>query len=273
MIKAVIFDLDGTLLNTLTDLANAGNNALTGCGFATHPVDDFKFFVGDGRRNMVLRMLPKEAAENEMIVAKAEQLFDEAYHAHLLDCTVPYPGVPELLDALKAGGLKLGVVSNKPDEFVQRIVEDYFPGIFDMVCGQVGGVLKPDPAGVNRVLNALGLAPHEALYVGDSGVDVATAHNAHCPVCAVSWGFRPKEELVGAGADQIIDTPLELTAIALPPETGKGVRVFSLVVVVLMVLCLIGVIYSLITGNVAGVTAGILFPLILGFAATRIIKK
>lgn len=271
MFQAVIFDLDGTLLNTIGDLAAAGNHALTACGYSAHSAEEFKHFVGDGRRNMVLRMLPPDAAADETTVEKAEAAFDEFYHAHMLDTTAPYAGVPEMLKALKDGGLKLGVVSNKPDEFVQGIIADYFPGVFDVVCGQVGQVLKPDPAGVNRVLSQLGLKPHQALYVGDSGVDVQTAANARCRCCAVSWGFREKKEL--AGADHVIDTPFELTAIALPAPIGKSRRVFAGVVAGLMVLCLLGVVYSLAVGNMAAVSAGILFPVVLGFAATRILKK
>lgn len=271
MYKAVIFDLDGTLLDTIGDLADAGNHALLLCGYPTHTKEEFKYFVGDGRRNMVLRMLPEEAAADETVVAKVETAFDEMYHKHMLDTTLPYPGIPELLDALKAEGLKLGVVSNKPDEFVLSIVADYFPGIFDAVCGQSGGILKPDPAGLNQVLAALGVKPHQALYVGDSGVDVATAQNAGCPCCAVTWGFRKKKEL--AAAANIIDTPLELTAIAMPATNGKGKRIFALTTVVLMALCLVGVLFSLATGNMAALSAGIIFPIVLGFAATRILKK
>lgn len=273
MIKAVIFDLDGTLLDTITDLANASNTALRTLGYPEHEVEAYKQFVGDGRRNLILRMLPEAAAKDEGIVAKAEALFDEAYHAHMLDCTVPYPGIPELLELLCKEKLKLAVVSNKPDEFVQRIVEDYFPGIFDAVCGQVGSVVKPDPAGVHKVLSVLRLRPYEALYVGDSAVDVMTARNAGTDCCGVTWGFRGRRELRVAGAPHIIDAPFELTPIALPRETSKAVRFFSLFVVVVMVLCLVGVIYSLATGNVGGTTAGLIFPVLLGFAATRMIKK
>lgn len=271
MFQAVIFDLDGTLLDTIGDLAAAGNHALVSCGLATHTVEEFKQFVGDGRRNMVLRMLPPEQAADEAVVLRAEADFDEYYHAHMLDTTAPFPGIAELLGALKEQNLKLGVVSNKPDEFVQKIVQDYFPGIFDVVCGQQGDVLKPDPSSVNRVLKQLHLRPHQALYVGDSGVDVATADNAHCPCCAVTWGFRTRKELLGAA--YIIDTPLELTAIAMPAPTGKSQRVFAVIVVGLMVLCLLGVVYSLAVGNMAAVAAGIIFPVILGFAATKILKK
>lgn len=271
MYQAVVFDLDGTLLNTLTDLAAAGNYALEECGFAAQPENAFKKFVGSGRRNMVLRMLPAEAAQDEAVVTKAETAFNVFYQTHLKDATAPYPGIVELLNALKASGLKLAVVSNKPDEFVQKIVADYFPGIFDVVCGQQGGILKPDPSSVNRVLQALGLAAHQALYVGDSAVDVATAANAGCPCCAVTWGFCQKNELLGAA--HLVDTPLEISAIACPAPMPESRRVFALVVVVVMALCLVGVIYSLATGNLPALSAGIIFPIVLGFAATKILKK
>lgn len=273
MIKAILFDLDGTLLNTLADLAAACNSALRALGYPEHAVAEYADFVGNGRHKLVLRMLPANAACDEAMVAKAEALFDDAYHAHLMDATEPYPGVPELLDALKAGGLKLGVISNKPDAFVQQIITEFFPGVFSVICGGADGVLKPNPAGVNKALERLQLKPHEALYVGDSGVDAETAHNAHMDCCGVTWGFRGKEELLCAGARYTIDVPIELMSIALPGTTTRGMRIFSLAVVIMMLLCLVGVIYSLAVGNAAGLTAGIIFPAVLGFAATRIVKK
>lgn len=269
--QAVIFDLDGTLLDTLGDLAAAGNYALEQGGFPTHPKRDFRYFVGDGRRNMVLRMLPPEAAQDEATVKRTEAFFDEFYHAHMLDTTAPFPGVVPLLAALRQAGLKLGVVSNKPDEFVQGIVAQYFLGMFDVVCGQQGGVLKPDPAGVNRILKQLGLRPQQALYVGDSGVDMQTAKNAGCPSCGVTWGFREKTELVENGAGHLADTAPQVLALAQPGQKGR--RIFSLAVVAVMAVCLVGVIYSLVRGNLAGVSAGLIFPVILGFAATGILKK
>ena len=186
MIKAVIFDLDGTLLNTIEDLANACNFALTEMGLPTYTVEEYKHLVGDGRRNLILRMLPEQLRTDESAVERASGLFDTHYQAHMRDCTVPYPGIPQLLTALKAKGIRLGVVSNKPHEFVTQIVEHYFPGIFDSVAGQQGTLVKPDPAALNRVIADFGLHPDQVLYVGDSNVDIHTAQNAFYPAALTS---------------------------------------------------------------------------------------
>lgn len=272
--QAVIFDLDGTLLNTIADLTCAGNKALVGCGFCERTEEDFKYFVGSGRHNMVLRMLPPEACANSETVEKAERIFDEYYSAHMFDKTVPYPGIAELLHALKKEGVKLAVVSNKPDEFVQPLIEREFPGVFDAVCGQQGGIIKPDPAGVNRALTLMGISASQALYVGDSGVDMQTAQNAHCRSCGVTWGFRTKKELVQNGADHTVDTPLELFGLIQGKQpAGKAKRLFSLAVAAIMILCLVGVVVSLARGDVTGVTAGIIFPVVLGFASVRLLRR
>lgn len=273
--KAVVFDLDGTLLDTLADLAAAGNAALEACGFPTHPADAFRRFVGDGRHNMVLRMLPAHAAKDEETVRRAEALFSEYYAAHMADMTAPYPGVAELAAALKKEGVRLAILSNKPEEFVRPLAEQYFPGIFDLVCGQKAGLLKPDPTGLLQAMEGLGVKPGETLYVGDSAVDVQTAHNAGCFCCGVTWGFRDKAELRRAGADKTADTPLELMAIALPEErtTSKGMRLFSLFVAAVMIICLLGVIFSMATGNMAGLSAGFIFPIVLGVSALYLLRR
>lgn len=210
--KAVIFDLDGTLLDTLADLANASNRALERLGYPTHPVEAYRMFVGDGARKLCERMLPAQARTDGEI-EQARRLFDLEYQGHLFDCTRPYPGIEELLDALQGQGILLGVVSNKPDAFVQAIVRRYFPNRFPAVAGQQGGRVKPDPSGVNEVLRRFSLSPEQTLYVGDSGVDMQTAKNARTHSCGVSWGFRGREELEQAGAEFVIDHPLELPAV------------------------------------------------------------
>lgn len=207
--KAVLFDLDGTLLDTLEDLANSCNHALRELGLPTHPVKAYRRFVGNGARVLIERILPREALDDETI-AKARALFDEHYHLHQFDRTQPYPGIPELLRALKENGLLLGVVSNKPDEFVQLIAAHYFPGVLDAVAGQQGKLTKPDPTGVNKVMSTLGVTPEETLYVGDSGVDIETAHNAHTLDCGVNWGFRGAEELTRFGASHLADRPEDI---------------------------------------------------------------
>ena len=199
MIKAVVFDLDRTLLNTIQDLANAANHALRTLGLPEHTTEEFLHFVGVGRRNMVLRMLPEALRADEAMVARASGLFDEHYNAHLRDCTAPYPGIPELLAALKAKGLRLGVVSNKPHEFVTQIIEGYFPGLFDSVAGQQGGCIKPDPSGVKQVIDAFGLHPDQVLYVGDSAVDIETAHPHRLP--QPGRGLQPRPGPFYRGGD------------------------------------------------------------------------
>ena len=273
MIKAVIFDLDGTLLNTIEDLANACNFALTEMGLPTYTVEEYKHLVGDGRRNLILRMLPEQLRTDESAVERASGLFDTHYQAHMRDCTVPYPGIPQLLTALKAKGIRLGVVSNKPHEFVTQIVEQYFPGIFDSVAGQQGTLVKPDPAALNRVIADFGLHPDQVLYVGDSNVDIHTAQNAKTASCGVLWGFRDADELEAAGAQQIAAVPEDVLTAVLSRNRAEGLRRgLALFSVLLMLVGLVGLIYFLFVGNAAGVAACVALPLLAGFAAVRMTR-
>ena len=273
MIKAVIFDLDGTLLNTIEDLANACNYALTEMDLPTYTVEEYKHLVGDGRRNLILRMLPEQLRTDEAAVERASGLFDQYYQAHMQDCTAPYSGIEKLLAALKAKGLRLGVVSNKPHEFVTQIVEQYFPGVFDSVAGQQGTLVKPDPAALNRVIADFGLHPDQVLYVGDSNVDIFTAHNAKTADCGVLWGFRDEAELEEAGAKQIAASPEDILTLVLSANRAEGMRRgLALFSVALMALGLVGLVYFLFTGNGAGVAACVILPLLAGFAATRMTR-
>lgn len=208
-VKAILFDLDGTLLNTLDDLANAGNYALEQLGLPTHPIEAYRYFVGNGARKLCERMLPEEKRTKTALEA-AYHLFDQRYQTHMFDCTAPYPGIPELLSALKERKLRLGVLSNKPDAFVQEIVERFFPGIFEAVAGQQGSRIKPDPAGVNHILQQFGVPPEECLYIGDSAVDIQTAQNAYTHSCGVLWGFRDEAELQKAGAETLAACPADI---------------------------------------------------------------
>lgn len=210
-IRSVIFDLDGTLLNTLDDLADACNRALARMGHPLHPTDAYRHFIGNGARMLCTRMLPEEVQSEE--AERAHALFDEEYRDHMFDKTAPYPGIPALLEELVRRELLLGVVSNKPDIFVQSIVERYFPGVFRAVSGPRDGHAKPDPAGVLSVLERFGVPPEEALYVGDSDVDMLTARNAGVHSCGVLWGFRDRAELSAAGAEHLIREPGELLAL------------------------------------------------------------
>lgn len=226
MYQAVIFDLDGTLLNTLTDLANAANAALAGLGYPQHPVEAYKMMVGNGIPKLIERFLPPEHRDAETR-EKAAALFFPYYSAHKADTTAPYPGIPELLASLRAKGVRLGVVSNKEDALTKAVIAHYFPGAFDAVCGHVPGTpTKPEPHLVNTMRAAFGTAESETLYAGDSNVDIATAHNARLAGCGVTWGFRTESELRQAGADFIVHTPEALGALVLGQASVKARKAF-----------------------------------------------
>lgn len=209
-IKAVIFDVDGTLLNTYEDLANAVNNALRIKGFPEHPAEKFKIFAGNGTDLMIKRALPEEH-RNDETVAEIRPLYFEYYNAHTGEMTRPYDGIRELLPVLKAKGLKLGVVSNKIDFMTQIVIKEYFGDIFDYVTGQKDGVpTKPDPAMVFAVMDEFGVKPDECIFVGDSGVDAMTGKNSGAHMVGVLWGFRDRAELIANGAEYIISEPSEL---------------------------------------------------------------
>ena len=211
MIKAVIFDLDGTLLNTLEDLANASNFALRSCGYNEHPIKDYIRFVGSGRYILMKRILPEEDKNNEEAIEKVLKLFDENYGEHMHDTTKQYDRIYELIKELKIKNIKLAVVSNKPDEFAGETVNRYFGNDFEITYGQrPNHAVKPDPKTVYEVMEYLNVTKEECIYVGDSDVDMKTAQNAGVKSIGVAWGFRGEEELKSAGADYIIRTPQEL---------------------------------------------------------------
>lgn len=215
MYQAVIFDLDGTILNTIDDLGNSANVILAAHGYPTHTIEQYKTFVGNGIPKLVERMLPPDvsAEEREKILAEFKQYYD----LHKEDKTAPYAGILELLATLKAGGLKLCVLSNKQHYMAVQVVEHYFgAGTFDIIQGNSEQFPpKPDPTSCNAMIAQLGFAKDNILYIGDSNVDMQTAANVGLKKCGVSWGFRTIEELTAAGADYLIHTPQEIAGLAL----------------------------------------------------------
>jgi len=209
MIKAVIFDLDGTLTDTLADIGNAMNHTLAEHGLPTYDLDRYRYLVGSGMKRLARLAVGDRQDMYEPVLAG----YAAYYARHATDTTAPYPGVVEMLGALHARGLKLCVFSNKPHGDVVTVVQRYLPEIpFALVQGQIESVpVKPDPAGALRCAAALGVAPDECLYLGDTDVDMLCARNAGMHPIGVKWGFRP-EELAAAGAEAIIEEPMEIMA-------------------------------------------------------------
>ena len=216
MFQTVIFDLDGTILNTLEDLAAAGNWICRKRGWPEHTVEGYRQLVGTGMRNLLRLLDPMGDSDPGLDDALAEYM--DHYGQHCLEKTAPYPGIPALLAELKERGVKLAVYSNKGDRFCGEIVEHFFPGVFDVIRGKVDSVpVKPDPAGLALVMDALGAETATTLYVGDSNVDMETAKNGALVSCGVTWGFRGRRELEEAGAVHLADTAEELLALILRP--------------------------------------------------------
>jgi phosphoglycolate phosphatase len=211
MTKLVIFDLDGTLINTIDDLAHGANHALATCGFPTHEVSSYPFFVGNGVGRLLERVLPPES-RTPQIVTRVRSIFEEYYDQHLHDFTAPYPGIPELLDELASRGIKLAVASNKYQSATSRLIAHFFPRLpWVAVHGMRPDIpAKPDPSIVFNILRDVPTAKADVIYVGDSGVDMETARRACIESVGVSWGFRPVSELKQAYAEHIITTPAEL---------------------------------------------------------------
>lgn len=203
--QLVIFDLDGTLLDTVADLANATNQALEKCGFPTHPVEAYYQFVGNGINKLFARALPAEASNEENIL-RIRALFVPYYNEHNADCSRPYPGIVELLPQLRLGGVQIAVASNKYHEATLKLVRHFFPDIqFAAIYGQREDVpIKPAPDIVYDILRDTGVAKKNTLYIGDSGVDMLTARNAGIESVGVTWGFRSEEELREHGAVHIV---------------------------------------------------------------------
>ena len=209
MKTAIIFDLDGTLLDTLGDLRDAANDALRRRGLPLRTTEEIRRFVGNGVRNLMRRCLPAGSPDEEIDAALAD--FKAYYAAHLCDTTAPYDGIPELLTVLRKRGIKVGVLSNKLDSATQQLIRHYFYGKVDVAFGEHSGVpRKPNPTSCRMVMEQLGVRPEEVLYVGDSGGDRRRARNAGLTGDGVTWGFRSRSELIDNGADLLADLPVQI---------------------------------------------------------------
>ena len=211
MKKLVIFDLDGTLLNTIEDLGQAANYALERNGYATHSMASYPYFVGNGVRRLMTRVLPEDARDDET-VDRVLSDFLEYYDVHCTDFTKPYSGMPELLQDLRDQHIAIAVASNKYQKAVDKIIPHFYPDIpFVAIEGHREGVnVKPDPSVIFAILSQARVATADTLYIGDSGVDMETARRACIDSVGVTWGFRSKKELVEYHADAIVNNPTEI---------------------------------------------------------------
>lgn len=213
--ELVIFDLDGTLLNSIEDLAMSTNYALRQNGYPEHAPAQYRYFVGNGITKLIERALPEEARNTETITHIRSQ-FIAYYRQHKTDYTRPYPGIVQLLETLRSANIKLAVASNKYHQGTVELVHHFFhDGLFDIVLGQRESIpVKPDPAIVREILAQTQSTPEHTLYVGDSGVDMQTAANSGLTSIGVTWGFRPRQELQENNACHIVDCPEEIIPIA-----------------------------------------------------------
>lgn len=218
MYQNVIFDLDGTLLNTIDDLADAANWVCERHGWPTHTVEEYKQLVGNGMAVLAQRFVPADW-RTPVRIAQVLGEFMPYYDAHKADKTAPYPGLPELLSELKGAGVKVAVLSNKAHSLVPDILEHYFPGVFSYAQGAMEGQpTKPDPTLLHRLMKEMGASRGDTLFVGDSNVDVRTAKNGGLTCCGVLWGFRGREELERERADFLVEDTGELKKLILGHE-------------------------------------------------------
>ncbi len=207
--KLAIFDMDGTILNTLEDLADTVNYSLTQYGMPNRTISEVRNFVGNGIRKLIERAVPDGTSEEE--IDQVFHTFHEYYKDHCAIKTCPYDGIPETIQAIRDKGIKTAVVSNKADYAVKSLCEDYFKGLFDYSVGdKEGSRRKPYPDGVNEVLDFFGISKDDAVYIGDSDVDFETAKNAGIDVIMVGWGFRDEDFILSLGAKKVLHNPAEI---------------------------------------------------------------
>ncbi len=212
--KAIIFDLDGTLLDTLEDIAISANNVLERHDCPAHEVNDYRYLIGGGVRNLITQVLPEDRRTDKMITEFTDQFRDE-YGINWNLNTRPYDGIIELLDDLSARHFKLAVHSNKPDTFTQKYIKELLPNCsFEMVLRQRSEIpRKPDPAGAQQIADFLNVSPVHILYIGDTATDMQTAIAAGMFPVGVLWGFRSKEELQKSGARELVEHPREILSL------------------------------------------------------------
>ena len=215
MFHNVIFDLDGTLLDTIDDLADAGNYVCRLHGWPTYTVEEYKRFVGNGMAKLVARFVPEEWRAPEGVAAILEE-FMPYYDAHKEDKTAAYPGMVDCVARLKAAGVNMAVLTNKADPMAGPVVNAYYPGLFPTVQGALPGMpTKPDPTLLHKLMERMNATRENTLFVGDSNVDIRTAKNGGLTGCGVLWGFRSRQELETEGADVLVQTPEELERVIL----------------------------------------------------------
>lgn len=213
MYKLAIFDLDGTLLDTISDLSTACNVALETFGYPLHDEKTYKTYVGNGIYKLIERSLPSDARDHENVL-RVKKVFDDYYKAHSLDQTKPYAGIVQLLKNLKKQGIACGVVTNKAHAYAVELVQLFFGELIEHTLGQREGVAtKPHPQGVLEIIEYFKEVPQSCIYIGDSNVDIQTAQAANLESIGVLWGFRSKEELMKAGATYLVENTQQLEAI------------------------------------------------------------
>lgn len=209
--RTLLLDLDGTLLDTLQDLADAGNYMAAQMGWPVHEVAAYRMMVGNGQRVLATRIAPPELRDDAELMERAYRIFTDRYEAHRMDHTAPYPGILPVLERIRQAGIRIGVLTNKNEESSRQMVRDLLGDVIEYVVGRKDGVpAKPDPTMGRNLMKELGATPDSTLMVGDSKVDMECGRNLGVETCGVLWGFRSREELVGAGAVYLVSTPDEL---------------------------------------------------------------
>ena len=222
MIKAVIFDLDGTISDTISTITHYCNVTLKYCGFEPIGEDKIKYFVGDGKKKLIHRLIGYYNADTPQMFEKAEKKYDSEYERDVVYETKPFDGICSLISELRKNGLKTAVLSNKPDNVTVMITDIMFKGLFDVCHGKREGIdTKPNPQGALLTAEELGVKPTECVFVGDTNVDIFTAKNSDMISIGVLWGFRDFDELKNAGADHIVNKPNEILDIILKIENKK----------------------------------------------------